>query len=249
MGLKTLYQIIDLLKSGLTKSLVQEIILNSEDNKFVAEYISELIIEASKEISEQYVTKNDQLIGLHLGRYNRKIKELFNKDFSSYDLAIQRKIKSAVFLDLLETLHQKEKLLQLHSKQTIVRFNQRNSININEIASKFNLEQLDHEEKVRLLELLLKTKLKDGEDTVSVILNKKETSITDILFEEIGETPTNVNLSKVEQIINIEEQVIEKKYTSLEDIKRKLSQALEKVAREELIKAGSKTVRNESRDM
>lgn len=245
---KAVYYAIDLFKVGLTKAIVRETIINDKEFSSLSE-VETILIEALSEVSEQFVTKNDHLIGLHLERYNREVERLINKDFSAFGPLLERKIKSGAYMDVLDTLHQKEKLLQLHSKQTVIRFNQRNSININEIESKFDLQELDFEEKRRLMELLLKSKTSDGDEVISVILNDKDDNVIDIDSEVIVESPDTVNIAKIEQLDNT---VNEKQYKApvgLEEIKRKLSIALEKAAEKELIKVGSKSVRGESGEL
>lgn len=245
---KAVYYAIDLFKVGLTKAIVRETIASDKEFSSLVD-IELVLLEALSEVSEQFITKNDHLIGLHLERYNREVERLINKDFSAFGPLLERKIKSGAYMDVLDTLHQKEKLLQLHSKQTVVRFNQRNSININEIESKFDLQELDFEEKRRLVELLLKSKTSDGDEVVSVILNERDSNIIDIDSEEIIESPETVNIAKIEKLDNT---ITEKQYkppTGLEEIKRKLSIALEQAAERELIKAGSKSVRGESGEL
>lgn len=240
LRVQTIYRILDWYKEGLMRATIIEQL--KEEGQFSESVIDDLLYESSSIIYEQFSSESTEVIGLHLKRYDRQIKSLFNKDYNRIALKIRFKVKSMAYFSILETLYQKEKLLNLHSKQTIIRFNQRNNINIpNPEADKkesFDISTLTLEEKVDFLKLIEKCSPRNI-NNLGVILRPKEIKeeeTVDIEHEEV------VNIEQIEQV-NVEGKDVftEKPPLTIIDVKERLRQALEIKAKEAFKEAGSST--------
>lgn len=237
-----IYQAIDLFKEGLNKSMVESI-LKEEDKRLSDSVLNLIIIEAKNIIDDEYSKQSETIIGLHLTRYDNEINDLFNRDFSMLDIRSVRKVQVATWMSILDTMFQKEKLLGLHNKKLIVRFNQKNTTIVKSTNERYDLSKLTLQEKVDFLSLINKAK-KDSNELFGVLSNRKSEDqiVEDIQHEEIDQP----NISKIEQI-QPEVEPDPPTNTALIDVTTKLALALKKKAQEEFTKAGSKTVREDGK--
>lgn len=236
----TIYRILDWYKEGLFRASIVEMLRAEE---FSDSVIDEYLTECSSIIYEQFSTKSSNIVSLHLKRYDKEINTLLKRNYDRLPLKIRYKVKGAAFLNALETLHQKEKLLNLHNKQTLIRFNQRNNINETpEKPNRFDLTQLTLEERIDLLNLISKASPKNNINS-GVILREKvieSEETVDIQHEEV------INITQIQQENVMGVDVFpEQKAHTVDELTKKLQDTLKKKAEEALIKAGSKTVEHE----
>lgn len=239
---KTIYRILDWYKEGLLRFAIIEIL--REEKTFSDGQIDDLLNECSGIVYEQFSTKSASVIGLHLKRYDKQINSLLNKDYNRYEMKIRFKMKSIAFMNALDTLYQKEKLLNLHSKQTIIRFNQRNNINVvvPEKKAKYDLSTLTLEEKIDFLALVEKCSPRNNVNT-GVILRPKEVVVEETIdIDHVEE----VNIDKIKQE-NVEGVDVfpEKPPLTLFELKERIAKTLQAKAAEAFKNAGSKTIDNE----
>lgn len=239
---KSIYRILDWYKEGINRNEIKSILLGEG----LTETAIDLYIqEAHGIVFEQFSTQTEHIISLHTKRYDKQINSLLNKDYNQLALKIRFKVKSTAYFDALDTLYQKEKLLNLHSKQTIIRFNQRNNINVNTVPEKkekYDLSKLSFEEKVDFMKLVEKASPRNNVNTGVILRERKieEEEIIEIEHEDV----TNIDLIEKENIIG-KDVFVETPPRTMFDLQEKLRMTLQKVAQQELEKAGSKTVTNE----
>lgn len=235
LSLGIIYEAIDLLKENLTKKQIVEIL--TEKNKKSKTKIPDYVNLACQVLDDEYAKDDQSVIGLHLARYNEEFDRL--KDYN-YDL-VNPKYRMKVYLDnhfdMLNTLKAKEKLLQLHTKSMVVRFNQKNTTIVKKKTA-FDLSKLPLEEQVELLNLIQKTKVGD-EERMGVILRGEEKIQEAEVIEEVVEEVTNID--KIKQRL-LKTAYAEKTDTAMLDVRSKLKETFEKKAAEEFKKAGSRTV-------
>lgn len=230
------YRAIDLMKEFVPKSVIAEM-LETETGISQTYFLSNYIPLASKIITEEYLKKGDELIGLHLSRYNKDINSILLRDYKKYDEDARERKKTYDFFNLLDILSQKEKLLGLHNKNFTVKIFQQNNLTINQKTktNKYNLDKLSLHEKIELLELISLTK---QNREVGIIKMSRE-----VEKEKIEEAVVVVEETNVEKIEIVKEATIDSlPPPTLLTIQEKIRLKLEEVAREEFKKAGSKTV-------
>lgn len=232
--IKHIYKAIDLLKEGSTRSITAQLI--SEQTGIEAKDLDTVITAAVKVIEDEYCKKSDTVIGLHVTRYDRDIKEILNRNFNRYSEAVKVKMKIGAYLDLLNILYSKEKLLQLHNKKVVFRLNQKKTTVVREVTPKYDISNLTLQEKIDFLELINKSK-KTSSELAGVILKDrtKENVTIDIDHEDVTET----NVEKIKQIAPEEEKVIPASPPIL-DITEKIKQRLLEKQAEALREVGSK---------
>lgn len=194
-----------------------------------------------------YVFKNnfslraDDVIAEHIKRYDVEIKRL--RDFvpNTSNPAFARKIANEAKLCLLDTLHQKEKLLGFHTKNFSLKVY--NTININNKKIKkddFDLSKLTLNEKIEFVNLINKaTRTEDELDPgyVNQKIKSNETTIDieheEIVTEKVEEKSLNIEKIELEEV----EEKIDIDYVPAQiTISDKLREALRKKAEEQFSK-------------
>jgi hypothetical protein len=190
----------------------------------------------SKLIADQHSREGKSVVALHVRRYNKEIKDLLegkNAELESEDLeegmdgVKRRKIRIYQLQVLLNVLYAKEKVLQLHKKDTQVKIF--NKLNAKVTKRKpIDLKALSLEEKVEFLQLIQKTKpLQNELVTIKSAQVKQEQQITeDIPHEEIKK----LNVEQVVTYNEKKEAPAPKSKKSLDNVTDKLKAALQRKA-------------------
>jgi len=193
-----------------------------------------------------------QVIPLHIERYNRQIDRLLSVQmFSEEDYEFgkvkkqqyyrQRNKKIKAYSDAVDTMIQKERLLQFHTSGFNIKITEEKTEIHIEAKSKYNLDLLSHEEKVELLRLYEQAK-KQQSSIPSVSYNNQQQGETiDIPHEEVKE-PANVT-----QIKQIEAPIITEFTLKPVDPLKKLQENFNKLAAEKFREIG--TVNDEERNL
>lgn len=174
--------------------------------------IDSIVRDARRQIKDSQITNRETIRGQHISLYNGQIKRLLaTKDAD--DLLEEAKIlgedppegmdyfklqqrKEIAYNEALNTMRQKEELLQYHAKDFEIDLNEETNITFKETALKVDISKLSFDEQLELLELGLASK--KGEDELAGIkyLSEEEKSETvDAEFEVVAEIP-NVTLIK-----------------------------------------------------
>lgn len=229
-------EVIELLRDGKTKNEVLEEIRKLEKYKRISkkdllETITSAVIYTIKEHDKRVGT----IIGLHTARYDKQIKSLLATDFDLVNPRFVRAYKMSVYDDILETMEEKEKLLGLHSKNTIESFTGKSISLINDLITeegyveKFNFDGLTYDENVELMNLINDCIAKDElngiidyEDVVVEKENKEEKDYDGLNIDKI----TILNDDEGEIGVDI----ITPDIRTVEDVKNKLREALKQQA-------------------
>lgn len=241
-------------------NFASECLRAGESENFIAEKIKETypvltdanvqfaIHRGAKMISNQFARDSKSIISLHVKRYNKEIKNLLGKTYEglidedidedveggkdSESAALKRKMRIYALMNCLDVMFAKEKVLQLHTKQTQVKvFNQLNA-KVKEKKVMFNLKDLSLNEKIEFLALIQKAKKSDNELYSVTMSNKTQEVIEDIEHEEVENN--NIN-----EIRLIEPEAVKLKVKKdLSDITKKIHENLAKKALKQFVKKG-----------
>lgn len=218
--LATSQPIIELMKQGLSdQEILDTLIREGKTPKTANMYLSG----ARQVLKSEHSKKRKLVVGTHLRRYDRDITRLRNYEPRTDSFAVYNQRKSDAYWKMMETMHQKEKLLGMHSRSFKLAINNTTNINVKEVKNNFNLSKLDIDEKIEFLNLINRCKtgniiIKNSDDEVKII--KPEQEVEDIEFEEVED---NINLIKV--IEDKREEEKEEKVV-LNDIENKIKKAL-----------------------
>lgn len=195
-------------------------------------------------LRNDFIKDRETTIGLHLRRYDKDIQNLISIQPRTSNFAKATEIKTLAYLQLIELMGQKEKLLGFHSKSFNIKINNEVNVKVIQKPSRYDLSQLSFDEKIELMNLLHKAKILDS-DAVGIIPNPKKNLETIQDIEYIDVTDESINISKIEKIG--EEKKFEQPVSILPmiDAKAKLAQALRERAKKVFIDAGSKTAEND----
>lgn len=196
--------------------------------KISAKYCGDIITQANSFISQQYASKVKSVQAIHVQRYNDMIntcletEELSNEpgeldDFDEMDpngefddendtggyspkdiwLSRQRKIKA--YFDAINTMYQKEKVLQMHSKSFTYVINEEVdvTINNNEKKPEFDASKLSTEELIELLEYIRICRVSENSEVLGVTEFVRPEEVTVDVEAEIIQ-PANVDSIKHE---------------------------------------------------
>lgn len=219
--------IIEQMKQGLSDEEIVDELKKTKTTDSALKYLSA----ARQVLKAEHSKKRKLVVATHLRRYDRDITRLryFEPQTDSYSIYIERKTNA--LWKMMDTMHQKEKLLGMHSKSFKIAINNTTNVNVKEVKSNFNLNALTIEEKIDFLNLIDKCKtgniiITDEKGDKKLIENNKEDNIEDAEYEIVED---NINFIKV--VENKKEEPIKEKsvLTSIEDkIKKALLEKAQK---------------------
>lgn len=239
---------IDLMKTGYSNAYIREHIMTNKEGAVSVAYIDSILSIANNEIVNSQFSKSEEIIPLHINRYNRQIKRLLETkdgddllanaddevviDPETYYKLRDKKIRA--FSDCLDTMKLKEELLQFHHKDFVINYNLEEEVKIKDSPLKINLDKLTLEEQVELYQLIKKARKSENE-LAQIILNTTTSEvIEDITHEEVVEKP-NIDQIKIEE----KEVEIKKLPITSVDPTIRLKEALARVAAKKLREAGA----------
>lgn len=231
-------------RSGLSEEAAIDYV-KATYKQFSETNIQLIIHKASESIAQEYARDKGSVISLHVKRYNAEIKKLIantyeglidedNDDGKGDQQARKRKMRIFTLMTALDVMFAKERVLQIHNKETQVRIFNKLNAKVKEVKTKYNLSQLSLEEKIDFLNLVKKAK-RDQVETFSIkMMGNKRQEVEDVEAEVIEETP---NIEKIKHLPAPEKKVVAPKVT-LEDVTRKIQENLAKRAAVEFKKKG-----------
>lgn len=183
--------------------------INEKFKKYTDNSLTIMLSTARSIIVNTNFSKAEEVIPIHVARYNNQVAKLLATrciDISEVDgcivtwkeyyMALEKKINA--YMSAIQSLFQKETLLQYHKDDFIININTEETILIKDVKPKIDLSKLTFDEQVELYELIKKSR-QDENEIVGVIQPNKETLE---LIEEVKEIPAeipNIQFIKVEQ--------------------------------------------------
>jgi hypothetical protein len=217
---------------GLSRDEIKRRLIElSQESKRVLteEEMVSLITLNRKTINEEYDKDREFTVSLHLQRYNDDILSQLNIDVSDLNKFRAREVKNYAYLNALELLFQKEKLIGLHNKSIQMRINNVTNTKVKIGRPKLlRLNLLTTDELIELNTLMEKCKKNEG--TVGIIMRPKEEKTIDIVHEVVEDETVNVE--------SIEEKILpaalspDPEPQTLIEVQDKLKEALRKRAEE-----------------
>lgn len=241
---RLVYKTLDWIKEGIALDVCKEILTNeinpSTKRPYHIRFVNEIVHEANKLIKQSYNYHKTQIVSLHTKRYDKQIQELLNIDVSRWEPYKQVGKKIEAYMYLLDVLQQKETLLGMHRKSFKIVINNEQTTVVRDKKPKIDISKLTLDEQIEFNTLLEKAR-RSEEDLISVILNDNANEVIEDVECEVVEKK---NIDKMEHRKTKELNPVPVGSTML-GIEDKLKLALQRKAKEEFKKAGSKTVRDE----
>lgn len=234
--------VIDLFKKGLSDDEIKEHLISQHDMSVHS--VNNYLSSARTILRNDFAKDRETIIGLHLRRYDKDINNLISIQprTNNWNKAIE--IKTNAYLQLIELMTQKEKLLGFHSKKFNIQIN--NEVNVTVVIkpNKYDLSLLTFSEKIELMALLDKAKI-TGHEVEGIIPNPNKIVAKTIDIDYTDVTNEPLNITQIEKVGELTKQLPEQTQTAIYDARAKLQQALKLKAQEAFQRAGSKTAASE----
>lgn len=228
------------MRAGYSEQKVNELI-QTHYERFSPPNIQFVMHEASQSIANQYARDRKSVIALHLKRYNQEIiliQDFFrDKEYESIPTKFRLKVMLGKLSSWLQVLNAKEKVLQLHSKDTQVKIYNKFNAKVKERKNMFDLSSLTLEEKIEFLNLVQKSSRSQNDLLGIIASEEKVKQITEDIEHEVVDQP---NIDLIKQTNLPVKPKAQRPNETLDDITNKLKQALLKKAEEQFKKAGAK---------
>lgn len=131
----------------------------------------------------------------HVKRYDRDILKLSQYQPKTSSYAQSTLLKTEAYLDMLNLLQRKEKVLGFHKKSQLIKIKNNVNINLTKVERTFDLSGLTLEEKIKLYQLIEKTKVSEEERfTLKPNPNIRREETIDIVHEEVKEEKSTAEL-------------------------------------------------------
>lgn len=202
---------VEMLKQNYTNAWVREYIINQKEGSISEVAINDIFSEANLILTTEQYQKSTELTAIHVTRYNATIRRLLAVEELDQDLidseeeggityetwmkSREKKIKA--YLQCIDTMIQKETLLQYHNKDFTLEVNIDETVEIRETKPKFDVGKLTFEEQLELYQMIKDAK--KGENEIASI--------------------TEVNREQKAEVIDIDHEVVEP--ANIEQIKQK----------------------------
>lgn len=239
---KLVYRTIDWIKEGMSLDTCKEILTNqlnpATKKPYHPRFVNEVVTTANTTIKEYYNYHKSQLIALHTKRYDKDINELLNIDVSGYLPYKQTEKKIEAYMRLLDVMQQKETLLGMHRKSFRLIINNEQTTIVREKKARLDISKLSLQEQIELNNLLEKAR-KNEDEIGGVILRDKPQEVTEDAEYVVVDNKLNVDRMEHREPKELNSAPIGSTLTNVED---RLKLALQKKAKEEFKKVGSKTV-------
>lgn len=192
-------QIVEWFREGLTDKEVFIKIL--QENPYIKESTAQVYFNSAKaSFKEEFILDRKFVIIQHVKRYDKDILLLskFEPRTSSYSKYQFEKTKA--YLDMINLLQKKEKVLGFHRRTTQLKI--KNNVNINLVRTKktFDFSNLTWEEKLELYNFINKAQIFENEKLV-LSPNQRKTSEVESVVEDIEheEVVEELNIEKIKE--------------------------------------------------
>ena len=225
---------VEWLKEGKSIPYIRECIAHNKKGQVTSATLDKIMAEANMFIADEYNRKNSDAINIALFRYNQEITRLMaieelpegeiGKKFSYETWMDSRRRKIQACFDCLQTMAQKEDILQFHNKNFQINYNK--TLTVKQVIKEpdFNLDAVTWEELEDFYNLMDKARVDDNEilSVQSVVSEEKQT--TEDIQAEIVEG------ANVEQIKHEVKEIPYVSSLTNADPTKKLRQSLAKIA-------------------
>jgi hypothetical protein len=201
---------IALMKEGYSSSYIKQYILENKQGSKTVAAVDTIMAEANSLIVNSQITKSKELIPVHIDRYNKIIKKLFEVedgddliakgeevDSERYWKLRERKIRA--YNDCINTHRQKEELLQYHKEGFIINLNTEEEVIIKETKPKINVSKLSYEDLIKLYQFFKKARKSDNDLLAIIQANQEAEVVTEDVSHEVVEKP-NIEHIKQEKL-------------------------------------------------
>lgn len=191
---------IELFKQGYSNLYVREHIMTNKEGAKTEGAVRSIMDAANVIINNSQFQKTEEMMPLHLSRYNSLIKALkATKDISEdqvdgeivtwKDFYRKREEKIKAYENCITTLFQREKLLKFHNKDFLFKWTKEEVVEVKEVEKKITITKLELAEQIELLNLIKKTR-KDENDLGAIIAGQIEAKAEVVDIEhEVVEQP------------------------------------------------------------
>lgn len=204
------------------------------------ENIQFILQRASLEIANEHARDRGSIISLHVKRYDIELRKALAEKHLSVQLPhIRRKMRIDTLQTALDIMFAKERVLQIHAKDTQIKIFNKLNAKIREKKIAYDLSLLTLPEKIEFLNLMMKAKRSQSE-LFSVQLKGAEKVITEDI--EHVEVKTEDNITKIEQF-NLPVPYVEPKpEKTIDTVTNKLRAALAARAAKDFKSKGAKEI-------
>lgn len=197
--------------------------------------IKRIKTEGTVESTTLQFDKASEIIPIHLFRYNSSINKLIKaKEIDESDVDGElitwedfwkaRNDKIRAYLNCIQTLIQKEELLQFHNKDFLIELNTKETITIKESSPKYNFDKLTLTELIELFELMKRTKAESKNAPIGVFHAKTATLIPEATQSSSNSEKPNIELIKQETITEVFKSSLNKNPTArLQEVLMRIS--------------------------
>jgi len=179
----------DLLQNNYSRDQIKRELLSESQQKgrtLVETELLSIINKSQRNLSEQYDKDREFVVSLHLARYNEEINKRMNVDVSEFNKFRAKEVKNYSYLQALEALYQKEKVLGLHTKALQIKINNKNNVKVKVRTKHYKMQNLSLSEMIEMNSLI--EKCKKSEDQISEIILREKPVVQeteDIEYTEI----------------------------------------------------------------
>ena len=199
--------------------------------------LNECELESKEVVRKQYDLERDFLVDVHCLRYEELYDKALNPDLSSTPPEFRKMVLAESYLNALETLVQKEKLLGIHTKMFKVHIQTYLLHKKQKQAEKLNFDRLTLTEKTDLLKLIEMTRTSN---VVHSPLIQSEVTVTEAVIEVQQKTliEAPIRLSK-ETDVRAEEEVkiIQTQGKSIYEVQQTMRESIKKEVEEAIKRA------------
>jgi hypothetical protein len=226
----------DLLQNNYSRDQIKRELLNESQQKgrtLVETELLTIINKSQRNLSEQYDKDREFVVSLHLARYNEEINKRMNVDVSEFNKFRAKEVKNYSYLQALEALYQKEKVLGLHTKALQIKINNKNNVKVKVYKKRYKMENLTLSELIEMNSLV--EKCKKSEDQISEIILREKPVVQeteDIEYTEI----INDNVKQIAEKVVPFHLRTDTPNKNLLDVEEKMMETFRKNAEEEFKK-------------
>jgi hypothetical protein len=201
---------IELLKQGYSPSYIRDYIRERKQGSKSESALDTIISEANILIVSDQFLKAQEIIPIHIMRYNQIVDRLMQVedgedkrakgeevDSETYWKLREKKIRA--FNDAINTLYQKEDIKQYHNKDFTINLNIEEEVVVREVKPQWKVDKLSFEDQLELLELMKLSK-KDENELLAIIHSTEMEKVKTEDVEAVVVEKANVEDIQQEQL-------------------------------------------------
>lgn len=194
--------------------------------------LNECELAAPKIIQQQYDHERDYLVDIHCLRYEDLYQKTLDVDLTKVPPEFRNSVLAESYVNAMETLIQKEKLLGYHHKTFKIQISNYLQQKKQKQSKKVNLDALSLNEQIELLSLINKAKSENivqqsivSSITVEPVVRKQDRLLIEAPIKESQETDVYAE-DEIKQVKSQGKSLIDIQLTMKENVKKQLEEAL-----------------------